>query len=90
LVFQFHNYIAKNILHQDPHATNYWGSLPTGAFLKSIMSKGSSVDWKELLQSSIRTGMSAKPMVEYFSPVMIYLKRINTGRKYTLPEQLEF
>ena len=90
LVFQFHNYIAKNILHQDPHATNYWGSLPVGAFLKNIMNKGASVDWNELLKSSIRTGMSAKPMVEYFSPVMVYLKRINAGRKYTLPEQLEF
>lgn len=90
LVFQFHNYIAKNILHQDPHATNYWGNKKVGDFLKSVMSKGASVDWKLLQQQSIRSTMSAKPMVDYFAPVMVYLKRINAGRKYTLPEKLEF
>ena len=90
LVFQFHDYIAKNILHQDPHATNYWGSKEVGNFLKSVMNKGASVDWKELLQTSIHSNMSAKPMVDYFSPVMVYLKRINAGRTYTLPEKLLF
>lgn len=90
LVFQFHNYIAKNILHQDPHATNYWGNKKVGNFLKSVMSKGASIDWKLLQQQSIRSTMSAKPMVEYFNPVMIYLKRINAGKKYTLPEKLTF
>ncbi len=90
LVFQFHNYIAKNILHQDPHATNYWGNKNVGNFLKSVMNKGASVDWKELLQTSIHANMSAKPMVEYFAPVMIYLKRINKGREYSLPEKLTF
>lgn len=90
LVFQFHNYIAKNILHQDPHATNYWGNKKVGDFLKSVMSKGASVDWKLLQQKSIHSNMSAKPMVDYFAPVMIYLKRINAGRKYTLPEKLSF
>ncbi len=90
LVFQFHNYIAKNILHQDPHATDYWGNKSVGAFLKNVMSKGATEDWKDLLRTSIRSGMSAKPMVEYFSPVMIYLKRINAGRVYSLPEKLIF
>ena len=90
LVFQFHNYIAKNILHQDPHATNYWGNKNVGNFLKSVMNKGASVDWKELLQTSIHANMSAKPMVEYFAPVMVYLKRINKGRVYSLPEKLTF
>ena len=59
-------------------------------FLKSVMSKGASVDWKLLQQQSIHSNMSAKPMVDYFAPVMIYLKRINAGRKYTLPEKLSF
>lgn len=90
LVFQFHNYIAKNILHQDPHATNYWGNKEVGSFLKNVMGKGASVDWRKLLQSSIHADMSAKPMVDYFSPVMAYLKRINKGRVYTLPVEPEF
>lgn len=90
LVFQFHNYIAKNILHQDPHATNYWGNKQVGSFLKNVMGKGASVDWRKLLQSSIHADMSAKPMVDYFAPVMAYLKRINKGRVYTLPAEPEF
>jgi len=90
LVFQFHNYISKNILHQDPHTTNYWGNKKVGNFLKSVMNKGASEDWRQLLQNSIHSNMSAKPMVDYFSPVMIYLKRINKGRKYSLPEKLDF
>ena len=33
LLFQFHDHIAKKILKQDPHNTNYWGSTATGKFL---------------------------------------------------------
>jgi peptidyl-dipeptidase A len=36
LLFQFHDHIAKNILKQDVHATNYWGSKETGSFLKRL------------------------------------------------------
>lgn len=84
LLFQFHDYIAKNILKQDPHATNYWGSKETGKFLYDIMKPGASVDWRELLQKSIGSDMSAKPMVDYFAPLMDYLKEQNKGRKHTL------
>lgn len=90
LLFQFHDYIAKNILHQDPHATNYWGNKGVGDFLKKIMSPGASVDWREHLRNSIGSEVSAKPMMDYFSPLMGYLKKINSGRVYTLPEQPVF
>lgn len=90
LLFQFHTHIAKNILKQDPHATNYWGSKETGEFLKKVMYPGASVDWREHLKNSIGSDFSAQPMLEYFSPLISYLKKINEGRKYTLPEKLEF
>jgi len=32
--------------------------------------------------------MSAKAMVDYFSPLMKYLKEQNKGRKHTLPEKI--
>ncbi|MBX7109258.1 MAG: M2 family metallopeptidase [Chitinophagales bacterium] len=86
LLFQFHDFIADSILHQDPHATNYWGNKGVGDFLKKVMSPGASVDWREHLKSSIHADMSAGPMVDYFAPLMDYLKRANAGRKYTLPE----
>ncbi|MGE5682853.1 MAG: M2 family metallopeptidase [Bacillota bacterium] len=88
LLFQFHDHIAKNILHQDPHATNYWGNKQVGNFLRKLMKPGASTDWRELLKESIGSEMSAKAMVEYFQPLMDYLKEVNKGRKYTLPEEI--
>lgn len=90
LVFQFHQHIADSILHQDPHATNYWGNKAVGDFLKKVMSPGASIDWRQQLQDDLHTDMSAKPMVAYFSVLMDYLKRANNGKQYTLPEQPVF
>lgn len=87
LLFQFHSFIADSILHQDPHATNYWGNKGVGDFLKKVMYPGASVDWRAHLEASIHSQMSAKPMVDYFAPLMAYLKKVNAGRNYSLPEQ---
>jgi len=88
LLFQFHDHIAKQILKQDPHATNYYGSKATGAFLQSLMYSGSSKDWRALMKEKLGSDMSAKPMLEYFEPLMQYLKKENEGRTHTLPESL--
>lgn len=88
LLFQFHDHIAKNILKQDPHATNYFGSKEVGSFLKGVLETGANNDWRELLKESVGSEMSAKPMLEYFEPLMEYLKEQNKGRTYTLPETL--
>jgi peptidyl-dipeptidase A len=88
LLFQFHDHIAKNILHQNPHSTNYYGNKEVGEFLKQVMSPGQTGDWSELLKKELGTDMSAKSMVDYFAPLMAYLKEQNKGRKYTLPEEI--
>jgi len=88
LLFQFHDHIAKQILKQNPHATNYYGSKATGAFLQSLMYSGSSKDWRALMKEKLGSDMSAKPMLEYFEPLMQYLKKENEGRTHTLPESL--
>ena len=90
LLFQFHQHIATNILKQDPHATNYWGNKGVGDFLQTVMKPGASVDWREHLKKSIGQEFSAKPMLDYFSTLLPYLKKINQGRSYTLPEQPDF
>ena len=90
LLFQVHTFIADSILHQDPHATNYWGNKEVGNFLKKIMTPGASVDWREHLQNCIHSDLSAKPMVDYFAPLMVWLKKENAGRKYTLPEKAPY
>ena len=86
LLFQFHDYIANNILMQDPHATNYYGNKETGIFLNDLLSPGASVDWREHLNKSIGSEMSAKPMVDYFAPLLDWLKKQNKGKKHTLRE----
>lgn len=87
LLFQFHDHIAKKILKQDPHATNYFGNQDLGKFLKDVMYPGASRDWEELLVEMTGEKMSARAMIEYFEPLTEYLKKENAGRKYTLPEQ---
>lgn len=88
LLFQLHDHIAKNILKQDPHATNYSGNKEVGDFFRAIMHPGASVDWREHLKKHIGSDMSAKAMVDYFAPLMEYLKEENKGRSHTLPETL--
>jgi len=86
LLFQFHNYIATEILKQDPHSTNYYGSKEVGKWMHDLLSPGGTVDWRELLKKSTGSEMTAKPLVDYFEPLMSWLKEQNKGRKYTLPE----
>ncbi|MEJ8801870.1 M2 family metallopeptidase [Pontibacter sp. H249] len=84
ILFQLHDHIAKNILKQDPHATNYYGSKEVGNFLRDIMYPGASADWRQMLKEKTGEELSARAMVDYFQPLMVYLKEQNKGRKYTL------
>ncbi|QNH63775.1 M2 family metallopeptidase [Hymenobacter sediminicola] len=84
ILFQLHDHIAKNILKQDPHATNYYGSKEVGTFLADIMRPGASKDWRVVLKEKTGEDLSARAMVEYFQPLMAYLKQQNKGRNYTM------
>ncbi|MCA0445284.1 MAG: M2 family metallopeptidase [Bacteroidetes bacterium] len=84
ILFQLHEHIATNILKQDPRNCNYHGNKAVGDFLKSIMIPGSSKDWRQVLKDKTGSDLSAKAMVNYFSPLLVYLKKENEGRKYTL------
>jgi len=89
ILYQLHNYIAKNILHQDPRATNYYGHKEIGDFLRKIMYPGASKDWKQVLKESTGDELNAKAMLDYFQPLVSWLKEQNKGRKYTLPEAMQ-
>jgi peptidyl-dipeptidase A len=88
LLFQLHDHIANNILKQDPHATNYYGSTAVGDFLRQILTPGATRDWRELTREATGADVSAQPILRYFEPIMPYLKEQNKGRKYTLPENI--
>jgi len=85
-LFQVHDHIAKKILKQDPHATNYYGSKEVGKFLSAMMQPGGTRDWQELFRENIGSDLSAKPMLDYFEPLMAYLKQVNAGRTHTLAD----
>ncbi len=86
LLFQLHGHIARNILKQDPHATNYYGSQEVGRFLDAIMRPGMSRDWRAVLRETTGADLSAKALVDYFAPLVPYLEQLNAGRTHTLPE----
>ena len=88
ILYQLHNHIAKNILHQDPRATNYYGHKEIGDFLRGILKYGSSKDWRTILKESTGDELNAKAMLEYFSPLTAWLKEQNKGRTYSLPETM--
>jgi peptidyl-dipeptidase A len=84
LLFQLHDHIARTILKQDPRATDYYGSVAAGDFLRSIMAPGSSRDWRTVLKETTGEDLNAGAMVRYFDPLMGYLKKVNEGRKHTI------
>lgn len=86
VLHQLHAHIAKKILKQDPRATNYYGNKEVGAFINSILKTGAVVDWRTVMRDHLGEEISAKPMLDYFAPLMKYLKKENKGRKYTLAE----
>jgi len=88
ILYQLHNHIAKTILKQDPRATNYFGNIAIGDFLKKIMYPGASKDWRVVLKESTGEDLNANAMLEYFSPLFAWLKHENKGRKHALPEKL--
>lgn len=90
LLYQLHNHIAKDILHQDPRATNYYGHKEVGDFIRKIMYPGASKDWRVVLKESTGDELNAKAMLDYFQPLVSWLKEQNKGRKYTLPETVSY
>jgi peptidyl-dipeptidase A len=86
LLVQLHLHIARDILHQDPHDTDYYGSRATGDFLRSIMRTGETRPWRDVLRETTGRALDAQAMVEYFAPLYEWLKVQNRGRTETLPD----
>ena len=80
LKFQLHDYIARRILHEDPHHCSYAGHPEVGRFLDSFMRKGATEDWRKLLREATGEDLSTRAMAEYFKPLMSWLEEQNRGR----------
>lgn len=78
--YQLHTYIAKNILGQDPRNCNYYGNEEVGTFLWDLLSLGATRDWREVILELTGSEVSTRAMLEYFEPLVDYLKEQNEGR----------
>jgi len=86
LKFHLHDYIARKILNEDPHNCNYYGHKEIGDFLRTIMRPGGTKDWRKVLREITGEDLSARAMLDYYQPLVEYLKEVNRGRTVTLPE----
>ncbi len=73
LKYQLHEHIATKILKQDPHACNYHGNKEVGAFLRGILQKGATQDWRAVLRDATGEDLSTRAMVAYFAPLQRWL-----------------
>jgi peptidyl-dipeptidase A len=79
--YQLHMHIARNILKQDPHSCNYYGNKAVGDFLWKILRVGKTEDWRKLLREATGEEISARPMLDYFAPLITWLQKENQGRE---------
>ena len=79
-VYQLHQHICRELLHEDPHSCNYYGRPEVGAFLQGIMGAGGTRDWREVLLEATGRSLTAEPMLEYYRPLLEYLEEQNRGR----------
>ncbi len=81
LKYQLHDHISRKILGTDPHEANYFGRKDVGDFLRSILEKGQTEDWRELLRRTTGEDLSTRAMLEYFRPLEAWLEERNRGRQ---------
>ncbi len=85
LLFQLHDHIAKELLEQSVHDTDYYGDSAVGEFLRALMAPGASRPWRQVLQETTGRELDAQAIVDYFAPLADWLAEQNQGRTHTLP-----
>ncbi len=81
LKFQLHDHIARKILKQPPQRCNYAGNKQIGKFLRGIMEKGGTEDWRKVLREATGENLSTRAMVDYYKPLLGWLEEQNRGRQ---------
>lgn len=80
ILHQLHRYICREILAQDVHAANYFGSRETGDYLESILRLGATRDWAQVMREATGEDLSSDALLEYFKPLQAWLEQQNAGR----------
>ena len=81
LLFQLHDHIARQILHQDPHDTDYYGHREVGDFLKRLMAPGLPARGGRCCGRPPGGSSTARPWSEYFEPLYAWLQQAESGAK---------
>ncbi|AOS43365.1 Angiotensin-converting enzyme [Lacunisphaera limnophila] len=77
---QLHDHIARKILKQPPQNCNYAGNKEVGDFLRGVMEKGQTEDWRKVLKEATGEDFSTRAMLDYYAPLMDWLVEQNKGR----------
>jgi peptidyl-dipeptidase A len=82
LQFQFQRALCGTAGHEgDLHACSVFGSKEAGARLQAMLEAGTSQPWPDTLEKLTGTReMDASAIIDYFEPLMGYLKEQNEGR----------
>jgi peptidyl-dipeptidase A len=75
--YQLHDYIARQILKQDPHHCNYYGNKEVGRWLWDLLSLGATRDWRQVIREKTGEEISSRALMEYFRPLHEFLEREN-------------
>ena len=82
LQFQFHRSLCETAGHEgELHACSIYGNKEAGAKFYAMLEAGASQPWQDTLE--VMTGtreMDATAIIDYFAPLMGYLKEQNEGR----------
>ncbi len=82
LQFQFHRSLCETAGHEgELHECSIYGSKEAGEKFWSLLEAGASQPWQDTLE--VMTGtreMDATAIIDYFAPLMAYLKEQNEGR----------
>ncbi len=83
LQFQFYKAACDAAGWKGPlHRCSFYGNKDVGAKLGAMLELGASKPWPDALEAFTGTRkMSGKPMIEYFAPLMKWLKTQNKGAK---------
>jgi peptidyl-dipeptidase A len=77
--FQLHDHICTKILKQDVRSCDYSGNQDVGKFLQTILAKGATRDWREVMREATSEEISPRAMLSYFRPLVADLEKRNLG-----------
>jgi len=84
--FQFHDALCKAAGQTPVHNCSIYGNKQVGDLFKSMLELGRSVPWQEaLFKCTQQSELNAQPIMEYFEPLMDWLKQQNQNKQCGWP-----